>query len=130
MGGGRSERCTAARGGELAVYISKVLDKPNAKVKREGEGRREGGCGMRRTFLHIGTMVAGHVHYRTRLICRVPRALGKDVKALGKNFAESPTRQRALGEAGVGKGYFAESFSSGSRQNVYREPKAALGKEK
>jgi hypothetical protein len=57
-------------------------------------------------------------------------ALGKDVKALGKSFAESPTRQRALGEAGVGKGYFAESFSSGSRQIVYREPKGTLGKEK
>lgn len=47
MGGCRSEKCTS-REGELAVYISKVLDKPNAKVKREGEGRRERGdveCG-------------------------------------------------------------------------------------
>jgi hypothetical protein len=50
-------------------------------------------------------------HYRKRALCRVPEALGKALKTLGKGFAECDTRQRRLGKA-----FFAEYFFSGTRQ--------------
>jgi hypothetical protein len=37
-------------------------------------------------------------HYRKRALCRVPEALGKALKTLGKGFAECDTRQRRLGK--------------------------------
>jgi hypothetical protein len=36
------------------------------------------------------------MHYRKRALCRVPEALGKALKTLGKGFAECDTRQRSL----------------------------------
>jgi hypothetical protein len=38
-----------------------------------------------------------HLHYRNRRLCRVPEALDKALKTLGKIFAECRTRQRGLG---------------------------------
>jgi len=58
------------------------------------------------------------LHYRTPGLCREPEALGKDEVTLGKLFAESSSRQRAIGKTSTGKGFFTESPS---RQNIYRE---------
>jgi hypothetical protein len=55
-------------------------------------------------------------HYRNRRLCRVPEALGKALKTLGKLFAECRTRQRELGIQCIGKAVFAEYFFSGTRQ--------------
>jgi hypothetical protein len=51
----------------------------------------------------------------------LPRAqpLGKASKALGKAFAERSSRQSALGENPIDKGFFAESRLSGTRQSLY-----------
>jgi hypothetical protein len=57
-----------------------------------------------------------HNHYRSRRLCRVPEALGKALKTLGKLFAECRTRQRGLGIQCIGKVVFAEYFFSGTRQ--------------
>jgi hypothetical protein len=56
------------------------------------------------------------IHYRKRALCRVPEALGKAVKTLGKGFAECRTRQRRLGKQCIGKAFFAEYFFSGTQQ--------------
>jgi hypothetical protein len=58
--------------------------------------------------------------YRSRLLCRGPQALGKTSKALGKAFAERSSRQSALGENPIGKGFFAESRLLGTRQSFCR----------
>jgi hypothetical protein len=63
-------------------------------------------------------------HYRSRLLCRGSQALGKASKALGKAFAERSSRQSALGENSIGKGFFTESRISGTRQRLYRVPDA------
>jgi hypothetical protein len=55
-------------------------------------------------------------HYRNRRLCRVPEALGKALKTLGKLFAECRTRQRGLDIQCIGKAVFAEYFFSGTRQ--------------
>ena len=47
-----------------------------------------------------------NVHYRTRLLCRVPETLGKGRKTLGKEVAECSTRRSAHG------------LSSKNRQNL------------
>jgi hypothetical protein len=52
-------------------------------------------------------------HYQNRRLCRVPEALGKALKTLGKPFAEC---QRGLGIQCIGKAVFAEYFFSGTRQ--------------
>ena len=57
-------------------------------------------------------------HYRTPSLCREPEALGKDEFTLGNLFAESSSRQIAVGKTSTGKGFFTESPS---RQNIYRE---------
>ena len=59
---------------------------------------------------------AHYHHYRKRALCRVPEALGKALKTLGKGFAECDTRQRRLGKQCIGKAFFAEYFFSGTRQ--------------
>ena len=51
---------------------------------------------------------------------RVSRTLGKGPIALGIRFAESRTRQRALGKQRDGKAGFAECFLSGTRQRLCR----------
>jgi hypothetical protein len=56
-------------------------------------------------------------HYRNRRLCRVPEALDKALKTLGKLFAECRTRQRGLGIQCFGKAVFAEYFFSGTRQS-------------
>jgi hypothetical protein len=56
-------------------------------------------------------------HYRNRRLCRVPEALDKALKTLGKLFAECRTRQRGLGIQCIGKAVFAEYFFSGTRQS-------------
>jgi hypothetical protein len=56
-------------------------------------------------------------HYRNRRLCRVPEALSKVLKTLGKVFAECRTRQRGLGTQCIGKAFFAEYFFSGTRQS-------------
>nr|AGT16418.1 hypothetical protein SHCRBa_015_D16_F_90 [Saccharum hybrid cultivar R570] len=61
-------------------------------------------------------------HNRSRLLCRGPQALGKASKTLGKAFAERSSRQSALGKTPIGKGFFAESRLSGTRQSLCREP--------
>jgi hypothetical protein len=58
-----------------------------------------------------------NIHYRNRRLCRVPEALGKALKTLGKVFAECRTRQRGLGTQCIGKALFAEYFFSGTRQS-------------
>jgi len=45
--------------------------------------------------------------------------------ALGKSFAESYTRQKALGVASAGKGVFAGCLLSGPRQKICRVPNFA-----
>jgi hypothetical protein len=55
-------------------------------------------------------------HYRNRRLCRVPEALGKSLKTLGKVFAECRTRQRGLGTQCIDKAFFAEYFFAGTRQ--------------
>jgi hypothetical protein len=55
-------------------------------------------------------------HYRKRALCRVPEALGKALKTLGKGFAECDTRQRMLDKQCIDKAFFAEYFFSGTRQ--------------
>jgi hypothetical protein len=52
-----------------------------------------------RLLLLVLMMMA--IHYRSRL--------GKASKALGKAFAERSSRQSALGENPIDKGFFAES---------------------
>jgi hypothetical protein len=60
------------------------------------------------------------LHYRSRLLCQGPQALGKASKALGKAFAERSSWQSALGENPIGKGFFAEPSA---RRSVKREIK-------
>jgi hypothetical protein len=55
----------------------------------------------------------GVSHYRNRRLYRVPEALGKALKTLGKGFAECRTRQRGLGTQCIVKAFFAEYFFSG-----------------
>jgi hypothetical protein len=50
------------------------------------------------------------------VLCRVPRALGKALKTLGKGFAECHTRQRRLDKKCIDKIFFVEYFFSGTRQ--------------
>jgi hypothetical protein len=68
------------------------------------------------------------IHYCIHGLCREPQTLGKGSLALGKTFAESSSRQRPIGTSFIGKEVFVESYSSGSRQRVCREPQPALGK--
>jgi hypothetical protein len=56
------------------------------------------------------------MHYRNRCLCRVPEALGKALKTLGKGSVECRIRQRRLGIQCIGKAFFAEYFFSGTRQ--------------
>jgi hypothetical protein len=65
---------------------------------------------LRVVSCHVG------LHYRKRALCRVPEALGKALKTLGKGFAECDTRQRRLGKQYIDKAFFAEYFFSGTRQ--------------
>jgi hypothetical protein len=51
------------------------------------------------------------LHYRNRVLCRVP-------EALGKVFAECDTRQRDPSEQYIGNGFFAEYFLSGTRYSA------------
>jgi hypothetical protein len=44
-----------------------------------------------------------NLHYRTQALCRVSQTLGKYTTTLGKMFAESNTRQRALASDYIGK---------------------------
>ena len=55
-------------------------------------------------------------HYRNRRLYRVPEALGKALKTLGKGFAECRTRQIGLDTQCIGKAFFAEYFLLGTRQ--------------
>jgi hypothetical protein len=59
-----------------------------------------------------------NIHYRNRWLCRVPEALDKALKTLGKGFAECRTRQRGLGTQCIDKPSLPSTFSR------------ALGKEK
>jgi hypothetical protein len=61
-------------------------------------------------------MLRDLLHYRNRPLCRVPEALGKALKTLGKGFTECRTRQRGLGTQCIGKAFFADYFFSGTRQ--------------
>jgi len=63
-------------------------------------------------------MQVEHHHNWNEVLCRGPNTLGKEAFALGKGFAES--RQRPVGTVPHGKGYFAESRISGSRQRICR----------
>jgi hypothetical protein len=56
------------------------------------------------------------MHYRNRRLCRVPEALGKALKTLGKLFAECRTRQRGLIIQCIVKAVFVEHFFSDTRQ--------------
>jgi hypothetical protein len=58
------------------------------------------------------------LHYRNRRLCRVPEALGKALKTLGKLFVECCTPQRGLDTQCIGKAFFAEYFFSGTRQRL------------
>ena len=60
------------------------------------------------------------LHYRNHRLCRVPEALGKDLKTLSKLFAECRTRQRGLGIQCIGKAVFAGYFFSDTRQRLCR----------
>ena len=52
-------------------------------------------------------------HYRNQEICRVPVALGKAQKTLGKGFAECNTQQRAHDSYSTGKQRLCRVFSVG-----------------
>jgi hypothetical protein len=65
------------------------------------------------------------LHYRNRALCRVPEALGKAWKTLGKVFAECDTRQIELSKYYIGNGFFTEYFLSG-----FAECQKVLDKEK
>jgi hypothetical protein len=75
-----------------------------------------------RNYLYLRTIFLAYIftfnayHYRKRTLCRVPEALGKTVKTLGKGFAQCRTRQRRLVKQCIGKAFFAEYFFSGTRQ--------------
>jgi hypothetical protein len=59
------------------------------------------------------------------MLCRVPQALGKASKILGKLFVECDTRQRGLGKLYVGNDFFVECIMSGTRQSLCRVPSGA-----
>ena len=77
----------------------------------------------------VGSTSIG-IHYRKQWLYRVPQALGKDQKTLGKGFTECNTRQTGHGIYRVGKQLFAESFLSRTRQMVCRVSNLTLGKKK
>ena len=60
--------------------------------------------------------MSSFTHYRTPLVCRVSKTLGKIHKTLGKLFAECNTRRIALAINSSGKANFAECHLSGTRQ--------------
>jgi len=66
----------------------------------------------------VTSCATGHYHYRKQSLCRVPQALGKAQKTLGKGFAECNTRQTAHDIYSAGKRLFAECFLSGTRQKT------------
>ena len=68
----------------------------------------------------MSTQVFAPIHNWNEVLCRGPDMLGKEAFALGKGFAESCSRQRPVGTVPHGKGYFAESRISGSRQRICR----------
>ena len=67
-------------------------------------------------------MILSTIHYRRRLLCRVPEALGKSRYILGKAFAKCYTWQRALGKQFIGKDLFAECTLSSTRQRLCQVP--------
>jgi hypothetical protein len=82
------------------------------------------------TITYIKTIICVeatcNMHYRNRSLCRVPEALGKALKTLGKVFTECRTRQslcrvshstKRARHTGIGKAFFAEYFFSGTRQS-------------
>ena len=54
------------------------------------------------------------MYYRNRLLYRVPQALDKAWKTLGKLFAECDTRQIELDKLYIGNGLFVECIMSGT----------------
>jgi hypothetical protein len=72
------------------------------------------------------------IHYRKRALCRVPEALGKALKTLGKGFAECDTRQRRLDKHCIGKEWGPVPSVQHSVKRLVAEsltlPNAALGK--
>jgi hypothetical protein len=70
------------------------------------------------------------LHYRNHRLCRVPEALGKDLKTLSKLFAECRTRQRGLGIQCIGKAVFAGYFFSDTRQRGLPSARKHSTKEK
>ena len=70
------------------------------------------------------------VHYRISLLCRVPQTLGKALNTLGKCFAECSTRHTAHGDCLLGKGVFAECFSSSTWQTLCRVSRRPSAKKK
>jgi hypothetical protein len=65
----------------------------------------------------VNTLSLVDNHYRNRRLCRVTEPLGKDLKTLGKLFAESRTQQRGLGIQCIDKTVFTEYFFSDTRQS-------------
>jgi hypothetical protein len=70
------------------------------------------------------TLIDGDVHYRNRRLCRVPEALGKALKTLGKIFAECHTRQRGLDIQCISKAVFVEYFFRALGKVVCRVPES------
>jgi hypothetical protein len=99
----------------------KELDKMDiggAADKENQEGVKDGRCTKQISLMVnvLNQCFTFGEHYRKRALCRVPEALGKADKTLGKGFAECRTRQRRLGKQCIGKAFFAEYFFSGTRQ--------------
>jgi hypothetical protein len=63
------------------------------------------------TILNDLYVLEPYNHYQNRRLCRVPEALGKALKTLGKGFVECRTRQRGLDIHCIGKAFFAKYFS-------------------
>jgi hypothetical protein len=75
--------------------------------------------------LHSTKTLPSVIHCRNRLLCRVPQALVKALKTLGKRFAECDTRERGLDKLYIGNDLFAECIMSGTQQTVCRVPSGA-----
>jgi hypothetical protein len=68
------------------------------------------------------------IHYQNQRLCRVPEALDKALKTLGKGFAKCRTRQRGPDTQCIGKAFFAEYFLLGTRQSDLSSAREHLAK--
>jgi disease resistance protein RPM1 len=94
-----------------------IVTKPNARRQiAEVIGR------LKIQVKEMGERNARYRHYRSRLLPRVPNALGEGAATLGEAFPECNTRGRASEDASHGKEAFPESQKSCTRGSLPRVP--------